>query len=51
MLFPKALFLAAIFQTIEKNSIFLLNFQNFLKEFPTNWAFRQNAQNPAQKMF
>ena len=28
-----------------KNSIFLLNFlQNFLKKFPTNCAFRPNAQ-------
>ena len=47
MLFPKALFLATTFPKIDKNSIFLMNFfkkfQNFLKNYPNNYAFRQNA--------
>ena len=45
MLFPKALFLAATFQKLIKNSIFLLNFyQNFLKIFQQFAIFVQTRR-------
>ena len=48
MLFPKALFLAATFPKIDKNSNFLMNFDQkiskFSQNFPTICIFRPNAR-------
>ena len=48
MLFPKALFLAAIFPKIVKNSMFLLNYHQKIPKFsqniPTIYIFLPNAR-------
>ena len=48
MLFPKALFLATTFPKLDKNSIFLMNFQQkiskFSQNFPKICVFRPKAQ-------
>ena len=48
MLFPKALFLAATFPIIDKNSIFLMRFYQQISKFSQNFSsiciFRPNAR-------
>ena len=48
MLFPKALFLATTFPKLDKNSIFLINFDQKISKFsqnlPTICIFRPNAR-------
>ena len=48
MLFPKALFLATTFPKINKNSIFLMNFNQksskISHNLPTIYIFRPNAR-------